>query len=112
MIGLELALVAALLSDDRPYEQWDVPCPDRARGVVTYEGGAAGMDWTATPQSSSVQSASIETMGGNQVLVCHYQMFGQDYWIWMRPPLQVPYCVVGDPAGRAMFICNNGGRRS
>ena len=115
MIGLEMALVAALMVDDRTYEQWDVPCPPTARGTVTYEGGGAAgmeMEWTATPQSSGVQSASIEDMGGTPALVCHYQMFGHDYWIWMRPPTQVPFCVVGEPGGRVMFVCNNGGRRS
>lgn len=115
MIGISMVLAMILTVDDRPFETWDVPCPSSARGVVTPSPAGAGgqpMEWTATPQSSSVQSASIEDIGGAPALVCHYSMFDHDYWIWMRPPAQVPFCEVLAGATRPMFLCNNGGRRS
>lgn len=112
MFGFEMALAAVLLSDDPIRETWDVACPDNARAAVSHDGDAV---WTATTQSSGVQSLSIETLGGSQVLVCHYQMFGTDYWIWRRPPTEVPFCsVLQQPAasgGRGIFSCHNNGRR-
>ena len=76
-------------------------CPTEARGTVTHNGDAA---YWATPQSSSVQRLSIERIGGNVALSCHYSMFGGDYIIWRSPPADHPNCEVraGDPT---KFYC-------
>lgn len=69
-------------------------CPTEARGTVTHNGDAS---FWATPQSSSLQRLSIERIGGNVALSCHYQMFGGDYIIWRQPPADHPNCVVSPP---------------
>lgn len=102
--GLAVLAVLALGAGPASAESRDVPCPREARGVVSHNGEA---DWVATTQSSPIQGVSIEQLGGSAALVCHYRMFGGDYWIWRRPPAEVPNCAV--LAGSDfIFICNNG----
>ena len=98
---LALAVLAAgtLWAGSAAAETWDVPCPDTARGSVEHPNGELIQapeegDWTATEQSSRVQSVSVEQMGSGPILVCHYRLFGGDYWLYRRPPRQVPYCTV------------------
>ena len=64
-------------------------CPTEARGTVTQNGDAA---WITTTQSSRIMDATIEQIGGQTSLVCHYRMFGGDYWIYQRPPAGYPRC--------------------
>lgn len=64
-------------------------CPAEARGTVSHNGDAA---WVATTQSSRVMDATLEQIGGQNSLVCHYRMFGGDYWIYQRPPVDYPRC--------------------
>ncbi len=85
-------------------ETRDIACPREARGVVSHNGDA---DWTATNQSSPILSISMERIGGQPALVCHYRMFGGDYWIWRRPPIAVQICAPL-PGSNWIFSCNNG----
>jgi hypothetical protein len=111
---LSLAALAAgcLWAGSASAESRDFACPDEAEAVVTHNGDVF---WTATPQSSRLQSISIEDIAGAPAMVCHYRMFDRDYWIWRRPPEEVPNCTVweqpiGDPR-RGIFRCNDVGRR-
>lgn len=106
ILGLAALVVGALWAGSASAEEWDVACPNEARGTVTHNGGA---EWTATPQSSTVRSVSVERIGGAPALVCRYRLFGQDYVIWRRPPIEVPYCRVM-PGSNRLFLCNNGRR--
>lgn len=100
-------------------ETADLLCPEQASGTVEFpptrmSWEAEDPEWTATQQSSRVQSASIEQWGAGPVLVCHYRMFGSDYWIWRRPPERLPYCTVqAQPTAanpRASFSCTDNRR--
>ncbi|MDP1730772.1 MAG: hypothetical protein Q8L54_06245 [Devosia sp.] len=64
-------------------------CPAEASGVVSHTGDAG---WTATNQSSRVRDARLESIGGQVALVCTYQIFGTEYWIHRRPPVEYPNC--------------------
>lgn len=69
-------------------------CPAEARGQVSYAGSDTG--WVATTQSSPLVGLSIETIAGQTSLVCHYRMFGGDYWIYRRPSATFPACHIAD----------------
>jgi hypothetical protein len=64
-------------------------CPTQARGAVSHDGTA---DWTATNQSSRVLGARVAPIGGVVALVCVYQMFGGEYWIYKRPSPDYTTC--------------------
>lgn len=71
-------------------------CPAEASGVVSHSGDAG---WTATNQSSRVRGARLETIGGQVALVCTYQIFGTEYWIFRHPTADFPNCrrIEGQP---------------
>jgi hypothetical protein len=96
LLGAVLLLPTAALA-----EQWDVRCPTDARGTVALTGSDG--NWVATPQSSGPSGYSVEAIGGQPALVCHYQLFGADYRVWRRPPPEVPNC----RAESWGFICSN-----
>ena len=47
--------------------------------------------WVATPQSSGPNGYSVEAIGGQPALVCHYQLFGADYRAAALQPGAVAY---------------------
>ena len=81
-------------------------CPEQTRSTVTHNGDAA---WTATNHQSAPTGATMERMGGTPIMVCHYRLMNTDYWIWQRPPADMPVCtVLRRPQGddrRAVFTC-------
>lgn len=88
-----LALVATLTSTTSlpvqagPHEYHT--CPSEARGTVTHDGDAS---WVATTQSSRLVGTRVAPIGGIVALVCVYQMFGGEYWIYKRPSPEYVAC--------------------
>ena len=64
-------------------------CPSEARGAVTHDGDAS---WVATSQSSRLIGTRVAPIGGVVALVCIYQMFGGEYWIYKRPSPEYVTC--------------------
>lgn len=64
-------------------------CPSEARGTVTHDGDAS---WVATTQSSRLVGTRVAPIGGIVALVCVYQMFGGEYWIYKRPSPEYVTC--------------------
>jgi len=64
-------------------------CPSEARGTVTHDGDAS---WVATTQSSRLVATRVAPIGGIVALVCVYQMFGGEYWIYKRPSPEYVAC--------------------
>jgi hypothetical protein len=88
-----LALAAMLTSTAGPPVQ-AAPheyhtCPSEARGAVTHDGDAS---WVATSQSSRLIGTRVAPIGGVVALVCIYQMFGGEYWIYKRPSPEYVTC--------------------
>ena len=65
-------------------------CPTEARGSVSHHGEA---DWVVTPQSSRLTGTRIAPIGGIVALVCVYQLFGSEFWIYKRPAPDYVNCV-------------------
>lgn len=100
--GLAFAIVAGLFSAPAiAAPNVVLACPTDARGVVTHNGDA---EWVATTQSSRPVLASIEQIGGQPALVCTYHMFGGDYWIYRRAPVDYPRCRRSDTSS-VSFYC-------
>ena len=78
-------------------------CPAEARGSVTHDGGA---EWVATSQSSRALDARIAPIGGVVALVCVYQMFGSEYWIYKRPSPEYTTCRPEPYGDRRGFYCS------
>lgn len=96
-IGLVLATTGAAQAAHDTFA-----CPAEARGQVSYSGSDTG--WVATTQSSPLVGLSIESIGGQPSLVCHYRMFGGDYWLYRRPNPEMPVCRV-DVRRPDQFFC-------
>ncbi len=78
-------------------------CPTEARGTVTHNGDAS---WVATNQASRLSDLRIAPIGGVVALVCVYQMFGGEYWIYKHPSAQYANCeVITTGDGRRGFYC-------
>lgn len=90
---LVLAMAAALTTaaglpvQAAPHEYHT--CPSEARGTVTHNGDAS---WVATTQSSRLVGTRVAPIGGIVALVCVYQMFGGEYWIYKRPSPEYVTC--------------------
>lgn len=85
-----LAVAAALASTPvraAPHEYHT--CPSEARGAVTHDGDPS---WVATTQSSRLVGTRVAPIGGIVALVCIYQMFGGEYWIYKRPSPEFVSC--------------------
>jgi len=102
-LGLAAVVVGALWAGSASAEEWDVVCPAGGGGRRPTKGDA---EWATPPVSAEVRYASVEGFGGAPALVCRYRLFGQDYIIWRRPPIEVPYCRVM-PGSNRLFLCNN-----
>ena len=79
-IAAALTTAAGLPVQAAPHEYHT--CPSEARGAVTHDGDAS---WVATTQSSRLVGTRVAPIGGIVALVCVYQMFGGEYWIYKRP---------------------------
>lgn len=86
-----VAVVAA--SGAARADSQDFHCPTEVRGSVELVGGAPE-GWVATPQSSPLRHLSTETIGGQPALACQYEIFGTLYYVWRRPPANLPNCSV------------------
>jgi hypothetical protein len=75
-----IIFLAGIPAEAAPHEYHT--CPTEARAVVTHNGGD---DWNATPQSSRLTGTRMGPIGGIVALICVYNMFGHDYWIFKRP---------------------------
>ncbi len=77
-------------------------CPTEARGTVTHNGDAS---WVATNQSSRLVDRRVGPIGGVVALICVYQMFGGEYWIYKHPSAEMPNCQPNENGGRVGFYC-------
>lgn len=78
---LGLAVPASTQVAQAAPHEWHI-CPAEARGTVSHTGDAS---WVATTQSSRLIDTRVAPIGGIVALVCVYQMFGGEYWIYKRP---------------------------
>ena len=106
LLPLAALCIAALTSVSTPVSaaphEWHT-CPSEARGNVAHTGDAS---WVATTQSSRLIDMRVAPIGGIVALVCVYQMFGGEYWIYKRPSPAYIACrpqTAGD--GRRGFYC-------
>lgn len=84
-----------------------VDCPLRIRVVAEN----VPPDWVATAQGAEFpRTQSLITIGGQQMLACHYRLYGGDYVIYRPKPAGYPNCTPAADAWRSQgnFMCRPG----
>lgn len=98
-----LLIPAASLPAQAGPHEWHI-CPTDARGTVSHNGDGS---WVATTQSSGLIDSRIAPIGGVASLVCVYQMFGGEYWIYKHPSPDFARCRPDmNTDGRKGFFCS------
>ncbi len=84
-----LALLTSANTSAQAAPDTEVTCPANIRLQVATP---LQPEWVATPQSSTPVGVSVETIGGQQSLACHYRVFGGIYYVYRRLPPGHDFC--------------------